>query len=63
MHDYIRQRVAERVGQDRAAVGGFHIYTTVDMHLQMQAERSLLELVPRFSRNDPDRSAFGRFAE
>jgi penicillin-binding protein 1A len=39
--DYIRQRVIEAVGWDRAMNEGFRIYTTIDADLQKVAEESL----------------------
>src|SRR5437660_3394199 len=39
--DYIRQKVIEAVGWDRAMNEGFRIYTTIDSELQKAAEDSL----------------------
>src|SRR5205085_3190485 len=39
--DYIRQKVIETVGWDRAMNEGFRIYTTIDSDLQKAAEDSL----------------------
>ncbi len=39
--DYIRQKVIEAVGWDRAMNEGFRIYTTIDSDLQKVAENSL----------------------
>jgi membrane carboxypeptidase/penicillin-binding protein len=39
--DYIRQKVIEAVGWDRAMNEGFRIYTTIDSDLQKAAEESL----------------------
>src|SRR6476659_152722 len=39
--DYIRQKVIEAVGWDRAMNEGFRIYTTIDSGLQKAAEESL----------------------
>src|SRR5205085_10790804 len=39
--DYIRQKVIEAVGWDRAMNEGFRIYTTIDSDLQKAAEDSL----------------------
>src|SRR5438045_8533349 len=39
--DYIRQKVIEAVGWDRAMNEGFRIYTTIDSDLQKGAEDSL----------------------
>src|SRR6516164_5586474 len=39
--DYIRQKVIEAVGWDRAMNEGFRIHTTIDSDLQKAAEESL----------------------
>lgn len=39
--DYIRQQVIAALGFERAANGGFHIYTTLDLGIQRVAESSL----------------------
>jgi len=39
--DYIRQQVIAALGFERAANGGFHIYTTLDLGIQRTAENSL----------------------
>src|SRR5437899_5249479 len=41
--DYIRQKVIEAVGWDRAMNEGFRIHTTIDADLQKVAEDSLRE--------------------
>lgn len=38
VYEEVRQEVGKLVGQDRAAVGGFQIYTTIDPALQKAAE-------------------------
>jgi len=39
--DYIRQQVIAALGFERAANGGFHIYTTLDLGIQRSAENAL----------------------
>jgi penicillin-binding protein 1A len=39
--DEVKKKVVEHVGEDRAAVGGFQIYTTIDKSLQKNAEEAV----------------------
>lgn len=39
--DTVRREVVDLVGEDRAAIGGFHIFTSIDQDLQKTAEMSL----------------------
>ena len=40
--DAVSQEVRNLIGEERAAVGGFKIYTSIDMNLQRQAEAAVL---------------------
>jgi len=51
--DYIRQKVIEAVGWDRAMNEGFRIYTTIDSDLQKAAEDSLRSHLDRAEKH-PD---------
>src|SRR6184192_1842040 len=51
--DYIRQKVIEAVGWDRAMNEGFRIYTTIDSDLQKPAEDSLRSHLDRAEKH-PD---------
>ncbi len=41
LFDEVRRVLVEHVGEDRAATGGFQIYTTIDKNLQRVAEESM----------------------
>jgi len=45
VYEQIRQRVGESIGKGRALRGGFHIYTTIDIDLQRETERSVIERI------------------
>ncbi|HEY5791892.1 MAG TPA: transglycosylase domain-containing protein, partial [Chthoniobacterales bacterium] len=51
--DYIRQQVIAALGFERAANGGFHIYTTLDLNIQRTAESSLRAQLDQIERR-PD---------
>jgi penicillin-binding protein 1A len=40
---HIRDEITRVLGKQRASEGGFRIFTTIDMHLQMKADRTLRE--------------------
>ncbi len=41
LFDEVRRILVEHVGEDRAAIGGFQIYTTIDKNLQRATEESV----------------------
>ena len=41
LFDEVKRVIVEHVGEDRAAIGGFQIYTTIDKNLQRAAEESV----------------------
>ncbi|MFT5187556.1 MAG: membrane carboxypeptidase/penicillin-binding protein, partial [Verrucomicrobiales bacterium] len=40
---YIREQITQKLGEKKAAKGGFRVFTTLDLYLQQRAERSLRE--------------------